>query len=87
MTKYFCICGFKTNSKKNRNDHLIDYANHVIFKRKMSTRFLNFVVDNHKVISRLLGIIMIYAAIIHHFDIQFNWWEGIALGLGFGLLP
>lgn len=94
MSKFICLCGM-TFKKKNECDFHIkmfesldgikELSRHKIFTKLWKERALDWITDNFKYL-KLVGVMMIYFALIHHFDVKFNWWEATLIGMGMGLV-
>lgn len=91
MTKYICLCGstFKNKSQCKTHikirEHQEDDWCHKIFKQHWQARFATwfFSLPGRK-ISHFLGAYIIYFVLIHHFHIDWTWWEATLIGVGMG---
>lgn len=90
MDKYLCLCGMGFRKKQYADDHVESYTNidsawpHQVIKRKWKTRLLDLLINSMKY-WKFIGVIIIYFVLIFHFDINFNFWESTAIGIGLGL--
>ena len=86
MKKYVCFCGFESNNKKECDNHADEFSHHLFLKSKLSTRIMGFLLKHFTSISKCIGILIIYAVIIHHFDIKPTFIEGCLMGIALGFL-
>lgn len=92
MGKFICLCGESFKTKKISDLHVeirandVDGWKHQIFKKLWQARFLDwfFSLPGNK-ISHFIGAYLIYFVLIHHFHIDWNWWEATLIGVGMGL--
>ena len=62
------------------------YPSHKIFKQHWQARFANCFFNFHWLrFMRFVGGYLIYFVIIHHFHIDWTWWEATLIGIGMGL--
>jgi len=95
MSKYICLCGmtFERDGEAkvhceimNQLDLNAPYTTHKIFKQHWQARFATwfFSLPGRK-ISHFIGGYLIYFVLIHHFHIDWSWWEATLIGVGMGL--
>jgi len=95
MSKFICLCGSPYKTKEMADLHLKMYEDleltegfprHKIFKQHWQARFATwfFNLPGRK-ISRFVGAYIIYFVFIHHFHIDWSWWEAGLIGLGMGI--
>jgi hypothetical protein len=91
MNKYICWCGDTFKTKKIAALHVKIRENsdegwkHQILKQHWRSRFANWFFSlPGKKISHFIGAYLIYFVIIHHFHIDWNWWEATLIGVGMG---
>jgi len=94
MDKYLCTCGIGFSKKKIADVHEKSYieANdsslwpHKIMKRHWRGRLVDWLLRWPVMkIFKLIGVLMIYFVLVHHFWITFNLWEATFMGIGLGL--
>ncbi len=87
MSKYLCIvCGQDFKTKEISDLHAQVCERHIIVKMSWFARFCNWFFNfNLGRFLRFSGLLMVYFVFIHHFDIHWNWWEAIIIGLGLGM--
>ena len=94
MGKYICLCGNTYKTKEMGDLHIKMYEDlalaegfprHKLFKQHWQARFATwfFSLPGRK-ISHFVGAYLIYFVIIHHFHIDWTWWEATLIGVGMG---
>jgi len=87
MNKYSCaICDIPLNSKRAANLHLNLHPGHLLVKRKLRYRILDWLAVRFLIFSRLIGAYIIYLVVLNHFNIQVSILEGLLIGIGLGLI-
>lgn len=92
MSKFICLCGDTFKTKKISDLHVAIRAHdvegwkHQIFKQHWQARFATWFFSlPGKKISHFIGAYLIYFVFIHHFHIDWSWWEATLIGVGMGL--
>ena len=94
MGKYICLCGVTHKDKETANLHVAMYEDialaegfprHKTFKQHWQARLSTWIFGlPGKKISHFVGAYLIYFVLIHHFHIDWNWWEATLIGVGMG---
>ena len=95
MSKYICLCGVTYKTKNMADLHakmyedlaLIEgFARHKVFKQHWQARFSTWLINYPwGRLMRFVGAYLIYFVLIHHFRIDWSWWEAGLIGVGMGL--
>jgi hypothetical protein len=95
MSKFICLCGCMFKKQKDADIHtkmyedlaLIEsFPRHKIFKQHWQARFLDWFLNYRwQRFFRFVGAYMFYFVFIHHFQIDWSWWEATLIGVGMGL--
>jgi hypothetical protein len=94
MSKFICLCGITFKKQRDADLHVNLYSDiakvqgfnrHKIFKQHWQPRLSSWFFDYPwRRLFRFVGGYIIYIVIVNHFDIHWNWWESVLIGLGMG---
>ena len=95
MSKYICLCGMTFKKTRDADGHCEvmnqlnlnpPYDTHKIFNQHWQARFATWFLNySWGRIIRFTGGYLVYFVFIHHFKIDWSWWEAILIGVGMGL--
>lgn len=95
MGKYICLCGVTHKDRETADLHVKMYEDialaegfprHKTFVQHWQARFATWFFNYPwSRFMRFVGGYLIYFVLIHHFKIDWTWWEATLIGVGMGL--